>query len=354
MPLIPAPPMPTRCTRCRARRTIAHLARAVGVRSLAAHAHGLTGAPTVEHHAGRAVRRRRACPDARRPPGPSRSSRGRVAEQRHERRQHPVAGQLGVRRPAAPPPAVDDRLGVERLLAVAVRQRHVHRGQADRGRLGDGHRPGPAQHEVGGGVGQVHPLHVRHGDVAGRLAGVGPHVVLVGPVGVQHLRPRPRPAPGRRRDDGGVERCAPCEPPNTSRVGPSASRPKRSRASARRAARSSEVIGRRSGMPTHLRVPAAPVPGTAAATERREPGADLVGQARRGRSPRARRSACGRARRGRRAAPRTRRTRRRRPRRPLAAPRGSPTPRDSTRPGSASRSPLGLRGSGTGGISSSG
>jgi hypothetical protein len=60
-------------------------------------------------------------------------------------------------------PRRDDRLGVERLLAVAVRQRDVHRGQADGRHLGDGHRPRPAQHGVGGGVGQVHVLDVGQG-----------------------------------------------------------------------------------------------------------------------------------------------------------------------------------------------
>ena len=62
-----------------------------------------------------------------------------------------------------PAARVDDRAGVELLLAVAVRQRHVHRRQADGGDLGDGHRPGPAQHGVRGGVGQVHVLDVGQG-----------------------------------------------------------------------------------------------------------------------------------------------------------------------------------------------
>ena len=68
-----------------------------------------------------------------------------------------------------PAAGVDHRQRVEPLLAVADRQRHVDRGQADGGHLGHRHRAGPADGQVGGGVGQVHPVQVRHRDV-GRVA----------------------------------------------------------------------------------------------------------------------------------------------------------------------------------------
>ena len=79
----------------------------------------------------------------------------RVGEQRDELGEHPVAGELGVGHQHAPARG-DDRRGVEGLLAVAVRQRDVDGGQADGRHLRDGHRPAPAEHGVGGGVGQVH------------------------------------------------------------------------------------------------------------------------------------------------------------------------------------------------------
>ncbi len=88
-------------------------------------------------------------------------------------RGHPLRGQRGVlhQQPAA---GVDDRAGVELLLAVADRQRHEHRRQPDGGDLGDGVGPGPADHQVGRGVGEVHAVDVRQHDVR-RLAGLARH-----------------------------------------------------------------------------------------------------------------------------------------------------------------------------------
>ena len=71
---------------------------------------------------------------------------------------------------------------------------------------------------------------------------------------------------------------APCEPPKTSSTGPSAGRPNRSRACARSAGRSSSVTERRSGMP---RISASgQAPGHGGGDARGEPGADPVGEAR--------------------------------------------------------------------------
>ena len=82
-------------------------------------------------------------------------------------------------------PGVDDRLGVELLLAVADRQRHEDRGDADRGRLGDAVGAGPADHQVGRGQRVVHPVDVADQDVVGTPSS-GTHVVL-GADDVQHL-----------------------------------------------------------------------------------------------------------------------------------------------------------------------
>ena len=107
-----------------------------------------------------------------------------------------------------------------------------------------------------------------------------------------------------------MSRRAPCEPPVTSSVGRSGSRPKNARASARSAARSSCEIIRRIGSPTYSACGSG-VSGKLTATRSRDPGAGLVGQAgqrRSARGPRA--AACGGGRRGRPASRRSRRSRR--------------------------------------------
>ena len=95
---------------------------------------------------------------------------------------------------------VDHRQCVEPLFAVADRQRHVHRGQADRRHLGHRHRTGPADRQVGGGVGQIHPVQVGHRDVR-RItrAGGAQFEGVLGAVGVQHRNARARPGPRRPR-----------------------------------------------------------------------------------------------------------------------------------------------------------
>ena len=81
----------------------------------------------------------------------------------------------------SPPPASLDRRGVQPLLAVAVRQRHVRGGQAHRRELGAGHRAGPAQREVRGRVGEVHPVQVRQHDVGRSPPGGGTSTSERGP-----------------------------------------------------------------------------------------------------------------------------------------------------------------------------
>ena len=184
----------------------------------------------------------------RRPPCAIASSRGRVGQQRHAACRRPLRRAAGVvdQQPAA---GRDHRLGVEPLLAVADRQRHVDRRQADRGQLGAGHaprgtapgrpprRPGPsgpgtAAHVGGLPGGSVRRRHRRC---------AGPAACSTWTPAAASARRRPRTAALSRR--------APCEPPETSSVGRSGSQPERGPALAARAARSRVAIDRRSGMP---------------------------------------------------------------------------------------------------------
>ena len=249
IPLIPAPPMPMRWTR----------SPSPGTRPRCRHDRAATTSSTRRARRSSAS----AWPEAARRLA-RRLQPGRVAQQRHQLRQHPLGGQLGVGDQHAAP-GCDDRLGVERLLAVAVRQRDVHRGQADGRHLGDGHRPRPAQDGVGGGVGQVHVLDVGAGAGSGtrrRRCGLGRRAG--GPWACSTRSPPRRAPAGPRRRRRSATR-APCEPPKTSSTGPSAGRPKCARAAGRRASRSSVVTDRRSGIPSTSAC-GNPLPGTAAAT----------------------------------------------------------------------------------------
>ena len=212
IPLIPAPPMPMRWTRSAEPR---HASRACR--------HDRAATTSSTRRASRSSAS--AWPDAARRLARRRQPR-RVAQQRHQLGQHPLAGQLGVGHQHAAARG-DDRLGVERLLAVAVRQRDVHRGQADGRHLGDGHRPRPAQHGVGGGVGQVHVLDVgqrRRSPGAGAGGGVP-----CAPWACSTAIPASA-SPGSAAATAALSVRAPCEPPKTSSTGPSAGRPKCSRA----------------------------------------------------------------------------------------------------------------------------
>ena len=93
---------------------------------------------------------------------------------------------------------------VEPLLAVADRQRHVDRRQADGRELAHRVGAGPADHEVGGRVGQLHAVGVGNDDV--RSPDVGPlRLELLARSGdVQHLDPGGAEL-GRARGERGVE-----------------------------------------------------------------------------------------------------------------------------------------------------
>jgi hypothetical protein len=121
---------------------------------------------------------RRRCRHRRQP--------GRVTEQSGHGVGDERRGQVGVVHDEAAA-RVDHGERIEPLLAVADRQRHVHRGQADGADLGDRDRAGPADGQVGGGVGKIHPAQVRHRDVR-RIVGGGRAKIehVLRPVRVQH------------------------------------------------------------------------------------------------------------------------------------------------------------------------
>ena len=151
-------------------------------------------------------------------------------------------------------PGVDDRPGVELLLAVADRQRHEDGGYADRGGLGDAARRRPGR--PSGRRRRGRSPSGRRSDRRRRG-----HRPASGRPRRSWGRPRaaparrPRPARGRRRRRPSLMLRAPCEPPVTTRVGRSASRPKNARASARSAA--PVEAGRSSGGSAGRRTPRA-------------------------------------------------------------------------------------------------
>src|SRR5690606_15916717 len=159
MPLMPAPPTPTKWTRpsFSAGTTRSGGETITGSTSDAARAHG---APDHRYEAivGVATTEISRC----HPHGPY---PGGVTEQGDQLRTQPLRRQFAVgnEQPAAGP---DGGLGIEPLLTVAVRERDIDGRQADGGQFGAGDGAGAAHGDVGRGIGQVHPVDVRHRDVA--------------------------------------------------------------------------------------------------------------------------------------------------------------------------------------------
>ena len=333
MPLIPAPPMPIRWT-C--------VAQLGPVDALDPVAHPITSS-TI-----RAIRSSASPWPASRARRPISSARAGVGEQRHQLGQRAVAGQLLVR-DEDPAAVLDDGCDVQRLLPVAVRQRHVDGGQPDGGQLGHRRHRRSARAR--------RPPRRRRGPSA-----------------------RCRAAGGSRASAGRARRCgrarAARRRPASTSPGSAAATAAVQRARALRAAEHEQhrPAGRQPEVLAGLAAQGGPVQRRDRAAQRhaddllvrqagardgdadglREPRADLVRQPGAGvrlvhddRGPAARAEV-------RRAARRTRRTRRRRPRPRRRGPRGPASRRRGRCPGSFSRSAVGLRGNGTGGISSSG
>ena len=198
MPDIPAPPMPTMCTRC----------SSAGSACRPVHRQRAFGCPADSRATSRATSATR-CAASR---WPASAAAAVIAAAAAASPSSPatvsrdeLGGEVGVvdQQPAA---GIDHGQRVEPLLAVADRQRDVHRGQADRRHLGHRHRAGPADRQIGSGVGQVHPVQVRHGDVR-RVAVCGLAQVerVLRAVRVQHRDARCGKVFGGGRD-GAVDR----------------------------------------------------------------------------------------------------------------------------------------------------
>ena len=144
--------------------------------------------------ASRSSASRGTSPDAAAPIAASRT--GSVASGRHVAG-HPRRGELLVLHQQRSP-GVDHRTSVPHLLAVADRQRHEDAGQPDRGGLDDAVGAAAREHEVGGGVRQVHPVDERHHGVR-HVAGLGGRLALRAHH-VQHLHARAGQRRGRSGD----------------------------------------------------------------------------------------------------------------------------------------------------------
>ena len=223
MPDMPAPPIPMKCTRPSSSAGTA--ARRPCRRPCSPPSPSASPAPDAAASSTRSTSRSsasgRPLPAAARPMVASRSAS--VSSGAACRAPSPAV-QVGVVDEQAAA-GLDDRRGVERLLAVADRQRDVRRRQPDRGQLGDRVGARPAQHEVGGGVGQLHPVQVGQHDVRRRRPSA-PTIDRVRRAG-RRAAPgrRPRAGRGAAPEAASLSRRAPCEPPVTSRVGRSASSP---------------------------------------------------------------------------------------------------------------------------------
>ena len=181
MPLIPAPPMPTKCTapelgrdghRARPGRHVggAH-PRSATSSTMSASRSSASGAPAAA-----------AC---RGVPG----QRRRVGQQRHQVRRRPTPASRSASSTSSPPPASTTGRALRRCSPLPMGSGTNAAGQPDGGQLGHGHRAGPAQRQVGGGVGEVHALQVVHDHVrrTTRRARRSRHVGVLRAARVQHL-----------------------------------------------------------------------------------------------------------------------------------------------------------------------
>ena len=317
----PAPPMPTKCTR----------PSSSAGSSTSGTGTFIGGPPDLEDDAGQPLvgvaRHQRRTP--RRPSPPA--GRGRSARTARGRR--PTSGvSVGVVRRAALPRR--RRRGGRCAPARRCRSAAARRspGSPTAAASMTLLAPAAAEHQVGGGVGEVHPVDERARTAYGTsLAARG----SPRPAGRRRAAParRRRPAPRDAPETAWLSRRAPCEPPVTSSVGRSGSRSKnRAGLGAQRGAveprdhraqRQADVLGlRQRGVGEADRDPSG------------DAGAGLVGQAGHGVLLVERRSApCGGGRRGRPASRRSRRSRRPRRRRSGRARRRSRGRRRAAGPG---------------------
>ncbi len=159
---------------------------------------------------------------------------------------------LGVRSASStssPPPASTTGWALSACSPLPIGSGTKTAGQPDGGGLGDGVRARPADHQVGGGVREVHPVDVRHDDVRRGTPGLRASTSLFGPDDVQHLDARAARAPRAAPDDRLVEPARALRPAGDQQRRPVGVEPEeRARLGAQRAAvegaRSSARIGR--------------------------------------------------------------------------------------------------------------
>lgn len=129
---------------------------------------------------------------------------GRVGEQGFDELGQPFAGALAVRQQQAGA-RVAEHPGVVRLVIVRrVRVGHQDGGHAGARQFRHGGRAGPADHQVGRRVGEVHPVQVGHGGGHRTALQPGPDLAEGGRAGLDQqaqVVPVP-PAPGQL--DGGL------------------------------------------------------------------------------------------------------------------------------------------------------
>ena len=316
MPDRPAPPMPTKCTGPSSSAGSSTSGTGTFTGRLLAGG-GSWGVRRPQHQVGEllvGVERDHA---ARRGATSPRGGRGRSAGRAAWRATH--SGVSAASETSSPPPASTTGRAFSACSPLPIGSGTKTAGRPDPGDLGDRVRAGAADHRVGGGVREVHPVDVRLDDVrrAARRA-LGRGLAGLGPTMCSTWTPAAASAGAAAATDW-LSRRAPWEPPVTSSVGRSGSRPKLGAGLGPQRGPVEGAIIRRIGSPVQgVRQVGA---GEAGGDVRGEPGAELVGDARAARCPRAPPAgACGGGRRG---TPAPRRSRRSRPPR-RAAPGRSP------------------------------
>ena len=228
-PDMPAPPIARKCTRPRSpRRAPVRRSRTRGEGVLDVGVAVTTALPArvVDHVGEQLVGSRLAT--ALGPPRPSRRPASESAEEGEQVGVDPGRREVAVvdEQSAA---GGHDVGGVQPLLAVADRERHVDRGQAHGRQLADGVGTGPGHDEVGRGIRELHAVGIRRDDVAApRRRGRARTPCRAGHV--QHLDAggtERRPGPEGVVEALGTERPAGDEEGGPPRVQAEASRPPR-------------------------------------------------------------------------------------------------------------------------------
>ena len=215
MPDSPAPPMPTKCTRP---------SRSAGQRAR----RGRGSSPCASCRAASSTIRASLSSASR---GIS-AGRGRahraeplgVGGQRRAPCRRPTRGQRRRRRPAGHRRRRRPGRALRACSPLPIGSGTKTAGQPDGGGLGHAVGAGPADHQVGGGVGEVHPVDEVERRRTGTPVGSGLGLTLRADH-VQHLDAGVGRARAAAPETAWLSRRAPCEPPVTSSVGRSGVEP---------------------------------------------------------------------------------------------------------------------------------